>query len=95
MEESAQSAALAARAREVLAAYVERAARMVRSAPPGSIAPMIRTLHDLARLEEGKSTSNVAVSLSPAQRRARIVELAAQLYPDALEVGEAGPPDAR
>lgn len=73
------SAQRAARAYEVLGLYVERAARMVHSAPPGAIAPVMRTLLEVARLEGGQSTSNVAVVLTPQERRARILELSARL----------------
>ena len=71
------SARRAERAYEVLDAYVERAARMVRSAPPGAIAPTMRVLLEVARLEGGRSTSNVAVVLTPEERRSRILALAA------------------
>jgi hypothetical protein len=39
----------------------------------------MRTLLEVARLEGGQSTSNVAVVLSPQERRARILELSARL----------------
>lgn len=90
MEASSQRAA---RAYEVLMLYVERAARMVHSAPPGAVAPTMRTLLEVARLEAGRSTSNVAVVLSPAERRARILELAGQLGADVLD--ELGASDVR
>lgn len=79
MEGSAQTdLELARKARHVLELYLDRAVRMVRSAPPGAVAPMIRTVHDVLRLAEGKSTSNVAVQLSGPERRQRIAELIAR-----------------
>lgn len=84
-EWSEGSAQRAARAYEVLGLYVERAARMVHTAPPGAIAPVMRTLLEVARLEGGQSTSNVAVVLSPQERRARILELSARLGAELLD----------
>ena len=74
-----ESARRSARAYEVLDEYVERASRMVRSAPPSVVAPVMRLLLDIARLEGGQSTANVAhAGLPPAERRARILKLAAE-----------------
>ena len=73
-----ESARRSARAYEVLDLYVDRAERMVRSAPPSVVAPVMRLLLDIARLEGGQSTANVAhAGLTPADRRARILKLAA------------------
>ena len=71
-------------ASEVVAAIGERVLREVDTYPPSALASLASTFHGITRLEGGQSTINVAhTGMPPAERRARILQLAA-------EVGELG-----
>lgn len=64
---------------DIIEAIGRRVLREIDTYPPTALASLASTFHSIKRLEADQSTSNVQVVLSPADRRARIMELAGQL----------------
>lgn len=65
-------------ASDVVTAIGQRVLREVDTYPPSALASLASTFHGIMRLEGGQSTINVAhAGMPPAERRARILQLAA------------------
>lgn len=77
-------------ASQIILQIGRRVLREIDTFPPTALASLATTFHGIKRLEAGESTSNVAVALSPAERRARIMELAALMGEGVARCDDAG-----